>query len=79
MKAFMCDKYCVVKVITLVEQENKKYNDMEENDPKYVQPLIVVKLQRYLLKEGIIRDPNWVDNYLKPEFKEAMIHLRRMS
>ena len=37
------------------------------------------QLQEYLLEEGIISDPNWLDNYLRPEFKKVMIHLVRMS
>ena len=36
-------------------------------------------LLKYLLKEEVVNDPNWLDNYLRPEFKRAMIHLLRMS
>jgi len=37
------------------------------------------KLQDYLLEKGTIQDPNWLDNYLRPQLKKAMIHLLRMS
>ena len=37
------------------------------------------RLQAYLLEIGKINDPNWLDNYLRPEFKKAMIHTVRMS
>lgn len=37
------------------------------------------KLQGYLLEKGVIRDPDWLNNYLRPEFKKVMIHLIRMS
>jgi len=37
------------------------------------------RLQNYLLETKVIDDPNWLDNYLRPEFKKAMIHLVRMS
>jgi len=37
------------------------------------------KLHDHLLKIGRVTDPNWLDNYLRPELKRAMIHLLRMS
>jgi len=37
------------------------------------------QIQTYLLEKGLIQDPNWLDNYLRPQFKKAMIHLLRMS
>jgi len=60
-------------------KENGTYNGMGENDLKNLQLWMMDELQEYLLKEGIISDPNWLDNYLRPEFKKAMIHLMRMS
>ena len=35
------------------------------------------RFQEYLLKAGVVSDPNWLDNYLRPEFKKACIHLLR--
>ena len=37
------------------------------------------RLQDYLLKKGKITDKNWLDNYLRPQFKKAMVHLMRMA
>jgi len=37
------------------------------------------RLQDYLLEKGYTNDPEWLDNYLRPQFKKAMIHLIRMS
>jgi len=37
------------------------------------------RLQAYLLDSGKIPDPNWLDNYLRPAFHKAYIHLIRMS
>ena len=37
------------------------------------------RLQKYLIETGQVTDPNWLDNYLRPQFKKAMIHLIRMS
>ncbi|MGF1925777.1 MAG: hypothetical protein ACQUHE_16495, partial [Bacteroidia bacterium] len=31
----------------------------------------------YLLTKGVLNDPQWLNNYLRPEFKKAMIHLLR--
>jgi len=29
------------------------------------------KLSKFLNEKKIINDPNWLDNYLRPEFKKA--------
>ena len=31
----------------------------------------------YLLSQGKIKDPKWLDNYLKPKFQESFIHTVR--
>ena len=33
----------------------------------------------YLYKNKIVSDPDWVNNYLRPQFKKVMIHLVRMA
>lgn len=35
--------------------------------------------QQYLLEQGIVTDPNWVENSLIPEYKRAMVHLVRVA
>jgi len=37
------------------------------------------RLEKYLLENGKIEDPNWLENYLRPELKKAMVHIIRMS
>lgn len=36
-------------------------------------------LQDYLLDSGKIDDENWLEEYLRPQFKKAMIHLVKMN
>ena len=55
------------------------YNGMDEEGLKFAQQWSFDRLQTYLLDAGIISDPDWLDNYLRPEFKKAMIHLLRFS
>jgi len=55
------------------------YEGMDEEALKMAQQWSFDRLQEYLLEKGIINDPNWLDNYLRPEFKKAMIHLLRLS
>ena len=37
------------------------------------------RLHNYLYEQKVIDDPNWLDNYLRPELKRAMIHLVKMA
>lgn len=37
------------------------------------------RFHKYLLENGKVSDPNWLDNYLRPEFKRVLIHLVRMA
>ena len=55
------------------------HNGMDEEGLKLAQQWSFDRLQSYLLDAGIISDPNWLDNYLRPEFKKAMIYLLRFS
>lgn len=79
------DKKTLLTNIALNKQiyaEVKKgnlYNGMDVDDVKHAQQWDFPRLLEYLLDEGIVEDPNWLDNYLRPEFKKAMIHLLRSS
>jgi len=55
------------------------YKGMDEESLKLAQQWNFDRLQEYLLEKGIVTDPNWLDNYLRPEFKKAMVHLLRLS
>ena len=60
-------------------KQGKLHHGMSEEELRIAQQWSFDRLQAYLLKEGVISDPNWLDNYLRPEFKKAMIHLVKMS
>jgi len=54
-------------------------NGMNETELRNFQMWNFRRLHEYLMETGKVSDPKWVDNYLRPEFKKAMIHLIRMS
>ncbi|RZK08030.1 MAG: hypothetical protein EOO43_21465 [Flavobacterium sp.] len=60
-------------------QSGQLVDGRDEEDLKLAQQWSFERLQNYLLAEGIVKDQNWLDNYLRPELKRAMIHLVRMS
>jgi len=37
------------------------------------------RFEQYLFESGKITDPNWLANYLRPQFQKAFIHTVRMS
>ena len=55
------------------------YKGMDEEGLKNAQQWNFDRLQAYLLENEVISDPDWLNNYLRPEFKKAMIHLVRQS
>lgn len=55
------------------------YLGMNETQLRNFQMWNLTRLQGYLLENGIIDDPNWLDNYLRPEFMRALIHLLRAT
>ena len=60
-------------------EEGKLFDGKDVEELKLAQQWSFDRLQAYLLEQGIINDNNWLDNYLRPEFKKAMIHLVRLS
>jgi len=60
-------------------KQGKLHHGMSEEELKIAQQWSFERLRDYLLKAGVIKDPNWLDNYLRPELKRAMIHLVKMS
>jgi len=60
-------------------KKGKLYNGMGEEELRASQMWTFNRLQSYLLEQKKIDDPNWLDNYLRPEFKKAMIHLLRAT
>ena len=55
------------------------FKDMSELQINEYTTWFLEKLGGYLLYTGKVDDPNWINNYLRKEFKKVMIHLIRMS
>ena len=55
------------------------YNGMNEEELKRAQQWSFERLHDYLFEKGIVTDPNWLDSYLRPEMKKAMVHLMRLA
>jgi len=67
------------KPIFELAKENGTFNGYTEDDLMNQAFWTMPKLEKFLLDTGVITDPQWLDNYLRPEFKKAYIHLLRMS
>ena len=65
----------------IFEQASKdgKFQGMTETQLRNFQMWDFDMLIKYLMEKGIITSENWLDEYLRPEFKKAMVHLVRMS
>jgi len=55
----------------------KLVNNMTEAELRAYQTWTVQRLHSYLLTVNMTNDTNWLDNYLRPELKKAMIHITR--
>lgn len=62
-----------------IAKEEGNYQGLNETELRNFQMWSLDRLQSYLFETSKITDKNWLDNYLRPEFKKAMIHLVRMS
>jgi len=56
-----------------------KVNNMTEEELREYHIWSFEELGEYLYESGKVSDPNWLDNYLRPQFRKAMIHLVKMS
>lgn len=61
------------------KEKNMTFNNMTEQELRDYQMWTFEDLADYLLNTGKIKDPKWLDNYLRPSFYEAFIHIVRMS
>jgi len=55
------------------------YNGMTEAELRDYQMWTLEDLAHFLISSGKVNDTNWLDNYLRPTFKKAFIHLVRMA
>jgi len=62
-----------------IAKKNGTYQGLNETELRSFQMWTFDRLQDYLLDTDQITDENWLDNYLRPEFKKAMVHLVRMT
>lgn len=60
-------------------RKGELFQGMNEEELKHAQQWTLTRLQSYLLESGVISDSNWLENYLRPQFKKAMIHLLRLG
>ena len=60
-------------------KERANSEGMNENKIKITRQWSFERLQEYLIEAGIVTDPKYIENHLKPQFKRAMIHLLRSS
>jgi len=60
-------------------EEVGKVNETLANELREYQMWTFERLADYLLESGKIDNPNWLDDYLRPAFKQAFIHTVRMS
>jgi len=60
-------------------EKNGTYNGMTKEEMEQKTCWWFDDLQRYLMEQGRIEDPNWLDNHLRAQMKKIMIHLTRMA
>jgi len=53
--------------------------DMTEDEIQEYTTWYWKDLHRYLMEKGLVTDPDWLDNYFRPEIQRSMVHLVRMS
>ena len=66
-------------IIKECKEKGTLHNGMNYQQLRDFQMKTLEELQEYLLEIGRITDPNWLDNYLRPEFKRAMLSMAKMS
>lgn len=67
------------KIINKCKEKGTLHNGMNYKQLRDFQMKTLEDLQEYLLQEGKITDPNWLDNYLRPEFKRAFLSMAKMN
>eukprot|EP00331_Platyophrya_macrostoma_P001747 CAMPEP_0176421250 /NCGR_PEP_ID=MMETSP0127-20121128/9062_1 /TAXON_ID=938130 /ORGANISM="Platyophrya macrostoma, Strain WH" /LENGTH=699 /DNA_ID=CAMNT_0017801945 /DNA_START=20 /DNA_END=2119 /DNA_ORIENTATION=- len=52
---------------------------MNETELRDYQMWTMPQLEKHLYEKGKITTPNWLDNYLRPQFQKAFVHTARMT
>jgi len=69
----------IKKLIEAKENNDTSSNQFNEKEVKNEIWWTLEMLETYLLETGRINDPNWLNNYLRPAFQKALVHLLRLS
>jgi len=75
----LTNTYLAEQKFAEAREENKTINGMTADELKDYHLWDFTDLQDYLLSEGQINDPNWLENYLRPAFKKALVHIVRAT
>jgi len=59
--------------------QNSEYKDWTEEQIQEHTYWPLERFNEWINEDGIVKDPNWINNYLRPEFMKVKIHLVRMS
>jgi len=59
--------------------QNSEYKDWTEEQIQEHTYWPLERFNDWINEAGIVNDPNWINNYLRPEFMKVKIHLVRMS
>ena len=62
-----------------IAKKEGTYKGLTEDELRKLQMWNFEKLQAWVVEKNMTTDQNWLDNYLRPSFKKAMIHLVRMT
>jgi hypothetical protein len=67
------------KIINKCKETGALHNGMTYKELRDFQMKTLGDLQDYLLEKGTITDPNWLENYLRPQFKRAFLSMAKMN
>jgi len=62
-----------------VTENNQTLHGMNEEELRNYQMWTFERLHDYLYQTGKVKDPKWLDNYLRPKFREAFVHILKMT
>jgi len=62
-----------------VSEKNETLHGMNEEELRNYQMWTFERLHKYLMDAGKVHDPNWLENYLRPQFRQAFVHILRMT
>lgn len=66
------------KIIKDCDKYGKKHNNMTAEEMRDFQMQTLEQLADHLYQTGQVKDPNWLENYLRPEFKRSYLAAAKM-